>query len=118
AAGTGNDKLTERYQKLQLSYDPAKYPAELLTLTGQDGVHLRATVSEFGPVLLSKILGLNNTQVGIVALIFKYCDDHALPLLDLKDFIKMLQYVGAEGKEEIEKVYGKVSTTATGTILR
>jgi DNA helicase HerA-like ATPase len=81
-------------------------------------VRLRATVSEFGPVLLSKILSLNDTQGGIVALIFKYCDDNGLPLLDLKDFIKVLQYISAEGKAEIEKVYGKISTTSTGTILR
>jgi DNA helicase HerA-like ATPase len=89
-----------------------------MTLTGQKGVHLKATVSEFGPVLLSKILGLNDTQGGVVAMIFKYCDDTKLPLLDLKDFIKVLQYIGDEGKAEIEKTYGKISTTSTGTILR
>lgn len=118
AAGSLNDKLTERYQKLNLTYSPQAYPTELLSLTGKDGVRLRATVSEFGPVLLSKILGLNDTQGGIVALIFKYCDDNKMPLLDLKDFIKMLQYVGNEGKAEIEKLYGKISTSSTGTILR
>jgi DNA helicase HerA-like ATPase len=69
-------------------------------------------------VLLSKILGLNDTQGGIVSMIFKYCDDNSLPLLDLKDFIKVLQYVTAEGKADIEKTYGKISTTSTGTILR
>ena len=53
----------------------ALFPAELLTLTGQKGVHLRATVSEFGPVLLSKILELNDIQGGVVAMIFKYCYD-------------------------------------------
>lgn len=69
-------------------------------------------------VLLSKILGLNDTQGGLVAVIFKYCDDHQMPLLNLKDFIKVLQYIGNEGKAEIEKEYGKISTTSTGTILR
>ena len=118
AMGTVNDKLTERYQKLNLPYAPASFPCELLSLTGKDGVRLRATVSEFGPVLLSKILSLNDTQGGIVALIFKYCDDNKMPLLNLKDFIKVLQYVGDEGKETIEKLYGKISTTSTGTILR
>lgn len=118
AMGSSNDKVTDRYKKLNLTYTPAVFPAELLTLTGKDGVHLRATVSEFGPVLLSKILGLNDTQGGVVALIFKYCDDNKLPLLDLKDFIKVLQYIGDEGKAEIEKLYGKISTTSTGTILR
>lgn len=118
ATGALNDKLTDRYQKLNLQYQPASFPVELMSLTGKDGIRLKATVSEFGPVLLNKILGLNDTQGGIVALIFKYCDDNQYPLLDLKDFIKVLQYISNEGKAEIEKDYGKISTTSTGTILR
>lgn len=118
AAGTGNDKITERCQKLNIEFKPTAYPVDLLTLSEQKGARLRATVSEFGPVLLSKILGLNDTQGGFVAMIFKYCDDNKLPLLDLKDFIKVLQYVSDEGKAELEKTYGKISTTSTGTILR
>jgi uncharacterized protein len=119
AAGTSNDKLLERAKLLGIDYKPEAYPVELLTLTkSKPGIRLRATVSEFGPVLLSKILELNDTQGGFVALIFKYCDDNKLPLLDLKDFIKVLQYISDEGKAEIEKTYGKISTTSTGTILR
>jgi len=118
AAGTVNDKITGRYQNLGMPYKPAAYPVEFLTLSNQKGVRLRATVSEFGPILLSKILDLNDTQEGLVAMIFKYCDDSKLPLLDLKDFIKVLQYISNEGKEEIEKTYGKIATTSTGTILR
>jgi DNA helicase HerA-like ATPase len=118
AAGTVNDKITDRCQKLNITYKPSAYPTDLLTLSNQKGARLRATVSEFGPVLLSKILGLNDTQGGFVALIFKYCDDNKLPLLDLKDFIKVLQYISNEGKESLEKDYGKISTTSTGTILR
>lgn len=118
AEGTVNDKITERYQKLELEYLPSAFPTELLTLSHEKGARLRATVTEFGPVLLSKILGLNDTQGGLVAMIFKYCDDNKLPLLDLKDFIKVLQFVGDEGKAELEKAYGKISTTSTGTILR
>jgi DNA helicase HerA-like ATPase len=113
-----NPKLDDRAKLLGVEFKPQGYPVELLTLSDKPGVKLRATVSEFGPVLLSKILGLNDTQGGIVALIFKYCDDNKLPLLDLKDFIKVLQYVSDEGKQEIEKAYGKISTTSTGTILR
>lgn len=118
AAGIENEKIKDRYQHLQMSYQPVAYPVELLSLSNEPGVRLRATVSEFGPVLLSKILGLNDTQGGLVAMIFKWCDDNQLPLLDLKDFIKVLQYVSNEGKAELEKDYGKVSTTSTGTILR
>lgn len=117
-AGEANDKIKERYQKLNMEYKPSAFPVDLLTLSQQKGVRLRATVSEFGPVLLSKILGLNDTQGGLVAMIFKYCDDNKLPLLDLKDFTKVLQYVSNEGKAELEKTYGKISTTSTGTILR
>src|SRR5215203_2964539 len=94
AAGTSNEKIEERSRLLANEYKPQAYPVELLTLTkDKPGTRLRATVSEFGPVLLSKILGLNDTQGGIVAIIFKYCDDNKLPLLDLKDFIKVLQFV-------------------------
>lgn len=118
AAGTVNDKITDRCQKLDIEYKPSAYPVDLLTLSNQKGARLRATVSEFGPVLLSKILGLNDTQGGLVAMIFKYCDDAKLPLLDLKDFTKVLQYVSNDGKEELQKVYGNISSSSIGTILR
>ena len=118
AAGTGNAKIEERYQKIGGSWSPAAYPTELLSLSKEKGARLRATVSEFGPVLLSKILELNDTQEGLVSMIFKYCDDNKLPLLDLKDFKKVLQYVSDEGKADMEKDYGKISTTSAGTILR
>lgn len=91
AEGISNEKIAERSQKLNIEFKPTAYPTDLLTLSNQKGARLRATVSEFGPVLLSKILGLNDTQGGFVAMIFKYCDDNKLPLLDLKDFIKVLQ---------------------------
>ena len=116
--GTASDSINERCKKIGINYSAAKFPVEFLSLSNEKGVRLRATVSEFGPVLLSKILGLNDTQAGLVAIIFKYSDDNKLPLLDLKDFIKLLQYVGNEGKSEIEKNYGKIPPTTTGTILR
>lgn len=118
AAGSMNDRLAERFRYLDMEFKPAAYPVELFTLSKQAGIQLRATVTEFGPVLLSKILELNDTQAGLVSMIFKYCDDHQLPLLDLKDFIKVLQFVSNEGKSAIEAEYGKIATTSTGTILR
>ncbi len=118
ASGAANDKINERCKLLNITYTPSAFPVELLTLSNEKGARLRATVSEFGPILLSKILGLNDTQEGLLALMFKYCDDNKLPLLDLKDFIKILQYVSNEGKAEIEKQYGKIPATSTGTILR
>ena len=101
-----------------MKYEPQAFPVEFMTLSNEKGIRLRATVSEFGPILLSRILELNDTQEGLVALIFKYCDDNKLPLLDLKDFIKVLQYISNEGKAEIQQAYGQIATTSTGTILR
>lgn len=118
AAGVENDKIKERLAIIGEMYKPTAFPVELMSLSNEKGVRLRATVSEFGPILLSKILDLNDTQQGLVAMIFKYCDDNKLALLDLKDFIKVLQFVSNEGKAEIEKEYGKIATTSTGTILR
>lgn len=118
AAGVENDKIKERLAIIGETYKPTGFPVELMSLSNEKGVRLRATVSEFGPILLSKILDLNDTQQGLVAMIFKYCDDNKLPLLDLKDFVKVLQFVSNEGKAEIEKEYGKIATTSTGTILR
>lgn len=118
AAGTPNEKVTDRCQKLGIEYKPSAYPVELMSLSNEKGVRLRATVSEFGPILLSKILGLNDTQEGVVSMLFKYCDDNKMALLDLKDFTKTIQYISNEGKKEIEKEYGKISTSSTGTILR
>ena len=116
--GENNNNIVERCEKIGITYSPSGFPVEFLTLSNERGVRLRATVSEFGPVLLSKILGLNDTQSGLLAIIFKYCDDNKLPLLDLKDFIKVLQFTSNEGKAEIEKNYGKIASATTGTILR
>ena len=117
-ASEGHPKIDERHEKIGIPYEAKKFPIEILTLSEQDGVRLRATVSEFGPVLLSRILELTETQAGIVAIIFKYCDDNQLPLLDLKDFKKILQYVTNEGKDEIQEQYGRISSSSTGAILR
>ena len=114
----GHPKIDERHAKIGFPFEAKKFPIEVLTISEQDGTRMRATISEFGPVLLSKILDLTETQSGILAIIFKYCDDHKLPLLDLKDFKKVLQFVTQEGKEEIQAEYGRISTASTGAILR
>jgi len=116
--GEPNKHIDKRHDLMGESWTATSYPVELLTLSEQGGVRLRATVSEFGPVLFSKILDVNDTQEGIISIVFKYCDDNDLPLLDLKDFRKVLQYVSKEGKKEIEEHYGFISGSSVGAILR
>jgi len=118
-AGTTNPKLEERAQKLGISFNPSGFPVELYSLSGKLGAPMRATVLEFGPILLSKVLELNETQTGTLAVLFKYADDNKLPLVDLDDLKKVLSYLAeGPGKEEIKETYGKISTATSGTILR
>lgn len=116
--GTSNDHIVWRHGVIGEEYNPKALPVELFSISNEPGTRMRSTISEFGPVLLSKILGLNDTQGGIVTIMFKYCDDNQLPLLDLKDLRKTLQYLNSEGKEEIEKEYGKISSVSISTIMR
>ncbi len=118
AEGTVNPKIEERHSKIGIPYQAKKFPVEFFTLSDEKGTRLRATVSEFGPILISKILELNDTQAGLMAVLFKYCDDNNLALLDIKDLKKVLQFASAEGKDSIAKDYGSISTTSLGTILR
>ena len=110
--------ILERLGKIGLDFQPQAFPTELLTISEQNGVRMRATVSEFGATLLSRILDLSEVQEGVLAVVFKYCDDHSLPLLDLKDLKKVLQYATEEGKSSFEKEYGAVSKSSTSAILR
>jgi DNA helicase HerA-like ATPase len=118
--GTENDIIKERYAKTQLPYEPQAFPVELMTISGAPGVKLRATVTEFGPILLSKILELNETQQSIISIVFKYCDDKGLPLIDLDDLKKVLQYVtdNPQGKADLTNNYGSISPASLGAILR
>lgn len=113
-----NEKIKERHQKIGFEFEPANSPVEILSLSNQPGVRLKATASEFGPVLLSRILDLTETQTGVMGVIFQYCDHKHLPLLDLKDLKKILQFATEDGKEEFERNYGRISSASTGTILR
>ena len=119
-AAIGEEKsfIKERHTQMNLPYTPEAFPVELLTISKQDGVRMRATVSEFGSVLLSRILDLSDVQEGVLAVVFKYCDDHQYPLLDLKDLKKVLQYATEEGKSEFESEYGRVAASSTSAILR
>ena len=118
-AGSSNPKITDRHAKIGIEWKADGFPTELLSISGEKGVRMRATISEFGPVLLSKILELNDVQSGIVSIIFKYCDDQKMPLLDIKDFRKVCQFIQSdEGRAEVEKDYGLVSSSSVGAIMR
>lgn len=117
-ASDGHPKIDERHEKIGFPFIADESPVEFLSLSGEKGLRLRATVSEFGPVLLSKILDLSEIQSGVLAVIFKYCDDQDLPLLDLQDLKKVLNYLSTDGKMEIEEEYGRISTSSVGAILR
>jgi DNA helicase HerA-like ATPase len=118
-AGFTNPKIEERARALNINYSPSGFPVELYSLSGKKGAQMRASVLEFGPVLLSKILGLNETQSGVMAVIFKYADDNKLQLVDLDDLKKVISYLsGGPGAAEIKESYGSISGSTSGTILR
>ncbi len=116
--GTSNPKIEDRHAKIGEPFKPDSSPVEFLTLSNEKGAKLRATVTEFGPVLFSKILELNETQGGVVSVVFKYCDDNQWPLVDLADFKKVLQFISGPGKEEISAQYGTISSSTVGTLMR
>ena len=114
-----DDRIRQRASALQIDYRPADYPVELYSLSGEIGAQMRATVTEMGPNLLGKILQLNDTQVGVLAVLFKYADDKKLPVVDLADLKKVLSYLSeGVGKEEIKDSYGSISSSTATTILR
>jgi len=117
--GIANDKIKERANALGINYTTSGFPIELYSLSGKLGSQMRATVTEFGAVLLTKILELNEVQSGVLMIIFKYADDKKLPIVDLNDLKKVLNYLteGA-GAAEIKNDYGKISSATASTILR
>lgn len=120
-AGNPDDlNIKNRHESLQIPFEPSGNPTELLSISDEPGVQLRATVEEFGPILFSKVLELNDTQESIMSIIFKFCKDQQLPLLDLLDLRKVLQYVteSEEGKSKLNSDYGTISPASLGAILR
>src|SRR5262245_11744516 len=115
--GTANDRVTTRAKETGFAWKPAGTPVELLSLTGARGAQLRATVSSFGPPLLARVLGLNETQSSVLTLVFKYCDDRKLPLLDFADLRAVLQHLTGDGAADL-KDYGGMSTATVGVLLR
>lgn len=119
-AGTSSEKLLARCASIGQNWEGKAFPTELLTLGGRgEGVPIRTTITEFGPLLLSRVLGLNDTQASALQLIFHWADGQQLALIDLKDLRSVIDYLtnNDEGKEELKGI-GGVSPATAGVILR
>ena len=117
--GKTNDALIERGNAVGIPFVPASFPVEIFSLTGKLGSSMRLTVEDFGPIMLARILDLNDTQTGVLSVIFKYSQDNNLPIVDFADLKRLLSYLSdGAGAEEIKDDYGKISTASSGAILR
>lgn len=118
-AGASSEQLLARTAGIGQAWEPRAFPTEFYALGGEGvGIPIRATVLSFGPVLLSKVLGLNATQESSLGIVFAYADEQRLPLLDLKDLRELLLWLtGDEGKAELKRL-GGISTQTAGVILR
>ena len=118
APGGENAKVAERVKMLGLSgHSPLACPVAFWDVFGEQGHPVRATVSELGPLLLARILNLNDTQAGVLAAVFKIADDGGLALLDLKDLRALLQHAG-DNAAQFRTQYGNISTASVGAIQR
>lgn len=119
APGVAGDKVQERARDVHQEWTPTGYPAEFYALGGMGhGIPVRATITSFGPVLLSKVLQLNQTQEQSLGLIFHYADQKGLELVDLKDLRAVVTFLTSdEGKQELKGI-GGLSTATAGVILR
>jgi uncharacterized protein len=116
--GGDNPKVVERAKKLGLSdFSPRAYPVVFWDVFGEQGHPVRTTVSEMGPLLLSRILNLNDVQSGVLTIAFKIADDSGLLLLDFKDLRAMIQFVGDQA-DQFKTQYGNISTASIGAIQR
>jgi hypothetical protein len=117
-ADPNDPKVRDRCASLGLTLEPRAHPVELLSLSGDLGAPLRATVGSFGPVLLSKVLDLNETQTAVLALVFRFCDDRDLPLLDLADLRTALRFLTSDEGKPVLQEYGAVSKASVAVVLR
>ena len=118
AAGVPSEKFAQRLQRLGIDdWKPCAYPVAFWDVFGAAGHPVRATISDMGPLLLARLLGLNETQEGVLQIVFRIADDQGLLLLDLKDLRAMVQHVG-ENAKEFTTGYGNVSAASIGAIQR
>jgi DNA helicase HerA-like ATPase len=117
AAGQGKEVFVKRAAEIGITYQPDRFPVVFWDVFGEQGHPIRATVSEMGPLLLARLLELNDTQEGVLNVAFKVADDHGWPILDMKDLRALLQFVG-DNAAEIGTQYGNVAKTSLAAIQR
>ena len=117
AAGEAKEAFVERARGIGLTYQPDEFPTVFWDVFGEQGHPVRATISEMGPLLLSRMMDLNDTQEGVLNIAFRVADEQGLPLLDLKDLRSILTHV-AEDAAALQKTYGNVSAATVGTVQR
>jgi DNA helicase HerA-like ATPase len=115
--GEAKESFVKRAQDMGIAYQPDQYPVVFWDLFGEQGHPIRTTIAEMGPLLLSRMLGLNDTQEGVLNIAFRAADDNALALLDLKDLRAILGFV-ADNASDLQKRYGNVATASIGAIQR
>jgi hypothetical protein len=115
--GEASPKVLERAQSLGVTFTPESYPVEFLSLTGNRGAAVRATVADFGPLLLAKALELNDTQASVLALVFKFADDQHLPLLDLADLRAVVAWLAGDDPPDLSQ-YGGLAKSTAGVLAR
>lgn len=116
--GVINDAIDERCKGIGLTYHPSKNPVEFLSLSNEPGLKLRATVSEFGPLLLAKMLNLNATQSDILTLIFDYAQNQKIPIVDLEDLQALLRFCLEEGRQAMQQRYGGLASQSLRAVFR
>jgi DNA helicase HerA-like ATPase len=116
--GEFNERVRARAEDTGWDWKPKAVPVEFVSLTGRMGVQLRATVSSFGPLLLGKVLSLNDTQTSVLTMVFRYADDNHLPLLDFQDLRSVLQFLSSDAGKSALKQTGGMSAATVGVLLR
>jgi uncharacterized protein len=116
--GESTSRVSARATDVGWDWKASGVPVEFVSLTGASGVQLRATVSSFGPLLLGKVLALNDTQTSVLTMVFKYADDNGLPLLDFHDLRSVLQYLTSDDGKVALAQYGGMSGATVGVLLR
>jgi len=115
--GEGKDWIVKRCKEIDMKYEADQFPVVFWDLFGEQGHPIRTTVTEMGPLLLARMMNLNDTQEGVLNIAFRVADENGLPILDLKDLRAMLNFI-AENSADLTKTYGNVSSTSVGAIQR